>query len=133
MSIIVEKKYLEKFFRLYSKCSRLYSDLLNLEKYLTISYYKSKDNFIYSYEYIDFVLLYCHQSGEQDVSHNPFLAPKFFVCMHFFMANEYSEVYEQLHILRGIHVKIKNEFKDDLTQKDILQLNDVYRKALSEV
>ena len=129
----MEKKYLEKFFRLYSKCSRLYSDLLNLEKYLTISYYKSKDNFIYPYEYIDFVLLYCHQSGEKDVSHNTFLSPKFFVCMHFSMANEYSEVYDQLHILRNLHVKIQNEFKDDLTQKDILQLNDVYRKALSEV
>jgi len=134
VATIVEKKYLEKFFRLYSKCSKLYSDLIGLEEYLVISYYKAEDNYIYPYQYIDFDFWFCHRSGEKDVSNNKYLTAEFNCKKIQFMVDMFKDSYfDEITILNSLSKKIKDCFKDDLNRTDIVCLNNIYRDGLSKI
>lgn len=136
----MERKYIEKFFRLYSKCSKLYSDLSGLENFLIISYYKADDNLIYTYQYIDFKLLFCIATGTKDVSMNKYLNVEFRCDKNRFMISKFKDTYfDEMSILDSISKKIKNGFKDghgfkdDLNKTDILCLNNIYRNGLNKI
>ena len=128
MRVILNKKFLEKFFKLYSKCSELYSKLSGINRYLVQSYYK-EDEWIYPYDYIDFDLLYCHRTGAKNQRGNKFLEKDFINDENNYMKIYFKDNYNELYILNYIHSIILNNF-DGLTKDDLLKLNEIYKKKL---
>ena len=125
----MEEKFLDKFFRLYSKCSKLYAEFSEIDDCLIISYWK-KNKLVYPYQYIDFNLLFCTQSGKKDVSNNKFLKSEFELETTRFLINKFqASYYSELSILRSLKKTIDGDFHD-LQKETILSLNDIYINAL---
>ena len=128
----MDARLLEKFFKLYSKCSKAYSKLCGLDKYYIVSYYKS-DNFIYSHQYIDFNLLFCTATGTKDNSRNPHLCSEFKANKNGFMITLFEKnFFDEVVILDSIQEKICGKLKD-LDKLDILALNNIYKKIIKKV
>jgi hypothetical protein len=125
----MDEKFLDKFFRLYSKCSKLYAELSKIDDCLIISYWKH-NKLAYPYQYIDFNLLFCTRSGKKDYSNNTFLQSEFEVETTRFLINKFqSTYYGELSILRKLKKIIDGDFHD-LQKETILSLNDIYINAL---
>lgn len=125
----MNKNFLEKFFKLYSKCSEAYAEYLGLEKYLIISYYKI-DIYIHMYQYIDFNLLFCKKTGIKNDSENQFLQAKFIANKHDFLINNFkNDDLDSVIILDDIGKKIKDNF-DAIQKNDVISLNNIYKSIL---
>ena len=127
----MDKKFLDKFFKLYSKCSRLYAKLTNIDNYLIISYYK-KDDLIYPYQYIDFGLLFCNATGQKNQLNNKFLQSEYICEKNQFMMSHFKDRnFDQLSILSSLKNIIEKDFVG-LDRISILALNNIYKEALSQ-
>lgn len=128
----MDTRLLEKFFKLYGKCSKAYSKLCGLDKYYIVSYYKS-DDLIYLHQYIDFNLLYCKTTCTKDNSRNPHLCSEFKANKNSFMITLFEKnFFDEVVILDSIHEKICGKLKD-LEKSDILALNNIYKKIIKKV
>jgi len=125
----MNKKFIDKFFKLYTKCSEIYAEYLGLEKYLIISYYKD-DNLIYTYQYIDFNLLLCDKTNAKNNSEHPFLSAEFDSFKMVFLNDTFkNDDLDGVVVLDTIFKKIKVDF-NSIQKNDVLLLNDIYKSIL---
>lgn len=127
----MDTRLLDKFFRLYSKCSKSYSKLCDLDNYYIISYYKSDGDLIYPYQHIDFNLLFCDKTGEKDYSKNEYKREEFSKSKHKFLANTFADdTLDGMIILNMIQKKIDEDL-NLLDKGDILSLNSIYKNVIN--
>lgn len=119
----MDNEHLQKFLDLYTQCSKLYANLFECKKYLISSYYKNDDNFIYSYDYIDFTLMFCNNTKEKNVLHNKFLSNDFLDKKKKYLIEELGN---NAVILNDLQIKIKNNFIKQISEIEFRDLNNVY-------
>jgi hypothetical protein len=118
--------FLDKFFRLYSKCSTAFAGKVNKHQYMVISYFKRGLN-IYTYQYFDFDLFFCHSKSEKNQSDNKHLCDEYnakklnFLKLTFTTMDALTAV-----LLNDIHEKIKLDLKG-IDKSSIIALNNEYK------
>lgn len=125
----MDKRLLEKFFKLYSKCSKSYAKYCGLDNYYIISYYES-NKLIYPYQHIDFNLLFCDKTGAKDYSQNEFKFDEYNNEKSRYLQDNFIGItLDGVVILNMIQKKIDGDF-NELDKGDILSLNAIYKNVV---
>ena len=119
----MNEKFLDKFFKIFSVISVLFAKHTQLEQFLISSYYMNAP-LLYTYEYIDFNLYYCKSMGVIKSNLNFGDVINFMSTVIAFDTNTDIPI---AIFLYEIYNKI-NYAINSITEKDILSLNEYYKK-----
>lgn len=118
----MNKNFLNKLFRIYSIISSLYAQEKKIEKFLISSYYID-ETLLYTYEYIDFELMY---RVNMQIPYSKKVSEK---NLNLYIISVQIEFTDAVVFLHEMYKKITDNLTG-ITEKDILKLNDYYKQTL---
>ncbi len=116
----MNERFLDKLFRIYSNINSIYAQKENIEKFLISSYY-IKNTLIYTYECIDFELLY---RVNNNISYTKKISNS---DIESYLQNKQTKFPDIIVFLWEMYLKIINDLID-ITEEDLFKLNNYYKK-----